>query len=344
MMPATLEAADAALARWRERLAAASRNVSELSELPEYARARDAAKRDSAGRMAREAAALVATMDELWQGVLLIGGAIDRAEAARRGGSRLWRGEEAAREAMALLEGASITVDLAETPVLHRRLLAGPRASVTVSPEMLLHTMDAAFDRARARLARITEAVAQAEALRGRLTGMLGGLAAPALSARLEAALAPDALDRLDALEALAPEVEAARAGHDAASADLARARLLLEAWSKSASGTELAGLAEWLDRLDHTLGLGRVEACRVGLRNWRELADRLGRDVARHAELQARLGALRAKQRARGAGDPHLDALHKAAGAALARRPADLVGAAQGLASYEAALAGRQA
>jgi len=89
----TLEAVDAELERWRRQLAAASRNVSELSELPEFGAARAAAL--GIGRLADEARGLVATMDELWQGVLLIGGALDRAEQARRG-SRLWRGDEAA--------------------------------------------------------------------------------------------------------------------------------------------------------------------------------------------------------------------------------------------------------
>ncbi len=90
MRAATLDQADAALAQWRERLAAASRNVVELSELPAYLALK---ARPQAGRTGEAAAALVATMDELWQGVLLIGAAIDRAAAARSSGSRLWRGE-----------------------------------------------------------------------------------------------------------------------------------------------------------------------------------------------------------------------------------------------------------
>ena len=108
MTPVTLEAVDAELAQWRQRLAAASRNVSELSELPEYSAVR--VLTEGAGRLAEEARGVKATMDELWQGVLLIGAALDRAEQARKGGSRLWRGDEAAAEAMAVLRGPSITV------------------------------------------------------------------------------------------------------------------------------------------------------------------------------------------------------------------------------------------
>ena len=132
---ASLDEVDTALAQWRVRLAAASRNVSELSELPEYAVARQAAS--GTGRLADEARGLVATMDELWQGVLLIGAVLDRAEQARAQASRIWRRDDAAAQAMALLRGPSITVDLQDTPVLHRRLLGGARDTATVPPRDL---------------------------------------------------------------------------------------------------------------------------------------------------------------------------------------------------------------
>ncbi len=375
VISALLDQVDAELARWRDRLAAASRNVSELSELPEYGAARIAAS--GTGRLATAARGLVATMDELWQGVLLIGAALDRAEQARRAGSRLWRGEEAAQQALAILQGPSITVDLSETPVLHRRLLAGPRASVTVSPDTLLQTMDAAFDRARESLGHITEAGTRAAGLRVRLAGAVARLPVQGrFGARLEAAALPDPLDQLDALDALAPQVDAALAAADRARAGLAVARLSLAglqsaaaealavgAASQSVAAAALPGidaaalpeLAVWLDRIARTLELGHVEPCLVGLANWQGLFDRVQGEsqalaeaarstIARRDDLTAWLGALRAKHRARlkapGGADPVLDALAAAARDSLAHSPTDLDSATRDLAAYGAALA----
>ncbi len=369
-----LAAADAELEQWRGRLAAASRNVSELSELPEFAAARQAAGGE--GRSAGEARRLLATMDELWQGLLLIGGVLDRAEQAR-GAGRLWRGEEAAQAALAILHGASITVDGADTPVLHRRLLASPRSTATVSPDTLLRTMDAAFDRARERLARLGSAAARAESLHGRLASAAARLPMAELTARLDAAALPDPLDRLDALEALAPTIDAATATWDGARDQLAQARAALAAMAGAAAKAAAAAafcqaavtaappapdpaalpdLAAWLERLDAILQAGRAEAGRVGLTNWHALAGRRRAEIdaiaaaasaalARQDDLLARLGALRAKHRARDAsspGDFGLQALAAAAEAALAHRPADLDRAAADLTAYAAALAGR--
>ncbi len=369
----SLEQVDAELLRWRDRLAAASRNVSELSELPDFGAARSAAS--GTGRLAEEARGLVATMDELWQGVLLIGAALDRAEQARQSGSRLWRGEEAARQAMDILEGASITVDLSETPVLHRRLLAGPRATVTVTPGTLLQTMDTAFDRARESLARVTQCVAQAAAVHARLEAALASLPVPAeLAQQLAAALLPDPLDRLDALNRLAPAIEAAAAtaararhGIEAARAQVAvLQQLAADARAKAAAcrtavaavlpPDDAAGLADlqaWLERIGHTLDSGRVEACLVGLAKWQNLHDRLmgqyqalsdaaAQAVSRRDDLLARLGALRAKQRARQLADPAVEALAAAAKQSLQSQPSDLDAASRDVAAYGAALAQR--
>ena len=376
-MSATVTEADAEIRRWRERLAAASRNVSELSELPEFAAARGAA--GGTGRLAEQARGLVATMDELWQGVLLIGVALDRAEAARKTGS-LWWSDEAARQALDILRGASITVDLADTPVLHRTLLAGPRHTVTVSPDTLLQTMDAAFDRARESLSRITAATTQAAALHARLASAIARIPVPGdLAARLNAANLPDPLDRLDALEALSASVDAALAASDRARTGIAAARQVLAALQAEAArvgtaadacrqavvlalppGDEAAlrDLAAWLDGIGRTLEAGRTEAGLVGLANWQTRYDQLRAELGRQAEavtaaladrdeLRARLGTLRAKHRARTASDPALNgsslvALAATATEILAGEPIDLAAARQALVNYQAALAKR--
>ncbi len=336
----TLEAVDAELAAWRDRLAAAGRNVAELSELPEYTVTVRAAS--GTGRFAEEAQKLKATMDELWQGVLLIGGVLDRAERARQQAGRLWGGDAAAAEAMALLHGPSITVDLAETPVLHRRLLAGARATATVPPGTLLQTMDQAFDRARERLTRLTGAAARVSALRAQL-GVPG--------------TEGDTLDQLDALEALAvqaAETQALRTALDTAGQALAalQARAAgpaLTAYRAGFAGPpapDLGELSDWWERLRHTL---RPDAARKGLANWQALHDRLAAELAaqeraaasataRQDELEARLALLRIKHHARPR--PALDPLEAAAKAALTRRPLDLEAAARALAEYAGGIA----
>jgi hypothetical protein len=364
---------DAELTRWRERLATASRNVSELSELPEYAAVRTAAK--GTGRLGEEARALIATMDELWRGVLLIGDVLERADQARHAGSRFWRGDDGAQKAMELLRGPSISVDLADTPVLHRRLLSGPRATAVVPPGTLLETMDAAFDRAREQLTRIAEADARAAALRSRLRATATGLtSAGDLIAELDATGGLDALDRLDAMEALAPRIDEARALADRAATEMAAAERNLAALNEAArvaeeSARECAAavtvvlptldeaafreLAAWLDRIGHTLAEGRARAALVGLANWQALRERLAAEVgSRHAaalaalqrrdDLRALARVQIARQRAVAAGDPGLEALARRAREALDRTPIDLDGARQALATWQAALAGR--
>jgi hypothetical protein len=364
-MSAAGEPVDLALLQWRNRLAAASRNVSELSELPEYAAAREAAR--GTGALAEEARKLVATMNELWQGVLLIGATLDRAEAARKGGSRLWRSDAAAAEALEILTGPSISVDLAETPVLHRRLLAGPRATATVSPETLLQTMDAAFDRARERLTRITQANARVLTLRRRVAAAIAALpGAEALAAELAAAELPDTLDRLAALEALSAKVEgveraaagiaaarsalvALQSARDAArsAAEAATARLAVSL--PSVDGAGLTELAAWLEQIAATLAAGRAPAALLGLGNWHSLHDRLGDEIAalhkaasdaaaRADDLAARYGALRAKHKARPT-TPELDALAASAKSALAKTPMQLATVSRAIEIYEAAL-----
>lgn len=325
----TLEEADAILAQWRDRLAAASRNISELSELPAYAAARRLGT--GSGRLAAEVRQLTATMDELWQGVLLIGAALDRAERARQG-SWLRRADEAAAEALAILTGLSITVDLAETPVLHRRLLAGPRATAVVTPETLLRTMETAFDRAREQLTRITEATATTGRLRTELNGMLGQVP-PVFRDRLAAADQTDPLDTLDALNALVPIFAEAVRLNEA----LRSAGQELPSLQDTAAYQELS---QWLARLEVTFKAGRVEGCRVGLVNWQALRDRVAGSLERREELAARYRAYRAKQRARRPDAPGLDALADAVKAALAAAPIDTEAAERALAAYEAALA----
>jgi hypothetical protein len=298
---------------------------------------------------------------------------LDRAEQARKAGSRLWRADEAAREALDILRGASIKVDLNDTPVLHRRLLAGPRNTAIVSPEMLLHTMGTAFDRARDDISRIADAAARTTALRSRIAQSMATLPAQeSFAARLAAADVPDALDRLEALEALATDIDAAltaieraRMGLDAARRDLttlqdetAKAETVFAdchaAITCAAPGPDTAAvreLAAWLDRIGGTLAAGRTEAVMIGLANWqaqraqtqaaiRAVADAAAARLGRLADVRARLPALRAKHRARTRPDVALDLLAATAKATLDTNPVDLDEAARALGAYQAGLA----
>ena len=302
----TLAGVDQALAAWRTRLAAASRNVAELSELPEFM-ALKAARADPAG--APEARRLVATVDELWQGVLLLGEAVGRAEAARAAATRLWM--PASLDAvLQILDGPSIGIALGASPVLHRRLLGQAADTAWVSPNRLLETMEAAFDGARTSLARISTARDTQAALRASLIAAVDALAAEGrpeatgLASRLAGCCATDPLTALTQLEALRPDIDAAafaaaqaRAARSRAALALGQARARLAqladqgvqasqaaaAAAALVAGVALAGpvaqageLPGWLDRLQRTLDAGRTEAFTLGLASWTALADQV--------------------------------------------------------------------
>jgi hypothetical protein len=374
--PRGLAEADAALARWRALLAAASRNVVELSELPAFLALKS---HRGSGRTAAAAASLVATMDELWQGVLLIGAAIDRADTARHGGSRLWRGDEAAAEALAILDGESIEIATADLPVLNRGLLASARATIRVTPQRLLDAMEQAFERAKASIESLDQAFSGFTAAQSELAGMIDALAASgwpgaaAARARLAAEQsADDPLGARERIEAMRPELGAALAAFATARRELAEAqadcsslatlRQRLEATAATCrQATDVAvalpdpqtatDLAAWLERLTKTLEAGQLDSLRVGLTRWRDLAARLRADtqaalataaaaIARRDELRGRFGALRAKQAARLGADQQADAAASQLQAALFGAAARLAEAERLMPLYEAILA----
>jgi hypothetical protein len=376
----TLAEADAALASWRERLAAASRNVVELSELPAYLALK---AQPGTGRTLEASRALMATMDELWQSVLLIGAAIDRAAAARQSGSRLWRGEEAAAETFAILEGESIEIPMGDMPVLNRGLLASARAAVKVTPQRLLDVMVEAFEKAKTSIEALAAARATFEAKRAEIAAMLSDLAAagwpgaPDIQTRLEAARAAmDPLGALEQIDALRAPLVAALQRRDAAVRELDAARADLEGIGAvrqrldaalvscrgatdlavaAPDGAAMTELTAWLDRLTRTLQSGQLKGFQVGLSRWRDLAGSVRRDhetalaaasaaLTRRDELRGRFGALRAKQVARGARlgtpDSEADDIARQLQALLFGSATPLRQAEHLMAQYEAALA----
>jgi hypothetical protein len=381
MRARSLEEADAALAQWRARLAAASRNVVELSELPAFLALK---ARPATGRTAEATRGLIATMDELWQGVLLIGGAIDRAAAARATGSRLWRGEEAATDALAILEGESIEITTADLPVLNRGLLASARPAIRVTPQRLLEAMEHAFERAKVSVDSLAQARERCMAARAELDAMLASLAAGGWAGEAEARAGLDAAqaetDPLGAIEriaALRPPLAAATQARAAAGRELEAARSELavlaslrqrldaaltacraatDADPEIPDPAEAAELAGWLDRLTRTLGSGRIDAFGVGLARWRDLAGKVRGDceralvvataaLSRRDELRGRFGALRAKQAARkgspGATDASAEAAARELHDMLFGHAIKLKEAEVLMRRYEAALAG---
>lgn len=378
-MTASLAEVDAALAAWRGRLAAASRNVAELSELPEFMALKAAERAGAAAAGGR----VVATVDELWQGVLLLGEAIARAEAARAAATRLWMpgGLDAVTQ---VLDGPSVGIKLGESPVLHRRLLGQAAETAWVSPGRLLETMEAAFDSARALLARVATARERQAALRATLSAAVESLArdarpeAPGLAARLDGCTAAEPLAALDKLEALRPAIDAACAAMAGAQAArmqagqamlAARTRLaqLAAIQAQAAQAADQAAvlvagpipsgplaqaseLPGWLDRLQRTLDAGRLEATMAGLASWGMLAgqvaagwqavlDQAAAALALRDDMRGHFGALQAKHQARGA-DPALAGVAADLRAALFGARADLPAARRLLAAYEAGLA----
>jgi uncharacterized protein YfaS (alpha-2-macroglobulin family) len=115
----------------------------------------------------------------------------------------------------------------------------------------------------------------------------------------------------------------------------------------------KVAGLREWLDRLDRKLAEGAVDAVGVGLRNWQVAAresavqDRAAATASRAAiaarlELRGRLDALKAKARAYGLAESEAFAeISRDAEALLYARPTDLNRATDSVVAYERMLSG---
>ena len=312
----TTDEVEQAIIAWRGRLGAASRNVVELSELPEFLSVKERLRRNALdGRTRDEARDLVAAMDELWQGVLLIGSTLNSADEARKRGLRgLFRTAAGTDEAAAILTGDSVELAVTDTPVLGRSLLGGTQSQCKVSLERLLTTMIAAFDKAKDTLARIgsgeADAKAAVAALRAEVAALVGTgwTGADAVAANLPDIEKLASSDPLGAIERIAAELRpavdaakavAARSAADAKDADAAIAaaadklRALDEADAKAAAavraalakvdgvalaapdGTDARELPGWLDRLRSNRKAGKFQAVVLGLASWTAMADK---------------------------------------------------------------------
>jgi hypothetical protein len=305
-----LKAVDVALGQWRDRLLKLSRNVSELTELPEYValrnRFRGLIEPPLSGRTAEETGKLVASGDELALSVSLLGMAIDRADAARSQASPLRFNQEAcARQAQAILDGDTIEVVLADVPVLDRDALGGAQDVARVSPMTLLGAIQGAYKAVSATLREVSGAEQRvAEMLKkasfeaagmndAECTSRLGELEALAKRDPLGAAeeAEKDVLPRLAAArtralsaqaatQAMKTELDGARAELRALSLLARRAADAADACRSVVTDAQLPDpqtdqareLPGWLDRIADKLGSGNANAVRAGLASWRML------------------------------------------------------------------------
>ena len=156
------------LAMWRGRLAAMSRNVSDLDD--------EAAGPSCAGLRLRirsvvepsgtpvsainltdaEARTWGAVRGELWECIRLVGGALDRAEQAGRT-TWPWQREQAADTACTILDTGLVELSLADVPVLRRGLLGGSTDKMQLTLDAMLDVMEKAFERGKTTLGRLLD-------------------------------------------------------------------------------------------------------------------------------------------------------------------------------------------
>jgi hypothetical protein len=160
---------EAALAVWKERLAAVTRNANELAEAEFTKRIRNRF-RDGvyAGKTAECARQAVEQLSTLMDDYLLLGNVIEEAEKAARAGF-LRSSESREAQVAALLDGPSIRRPLRRVALQQRDLLGAAQDAESMTPQQLLTCMQREFREARDVLAEIdfaeTRAAQDADAL-----------------------------------------------------------------------------------------------------------------------------------------------------------------------------------
>jgi len=352
-----------------------------------------AAKLQLAGATKARVEPALGAMLNIFQNYEALHSTIQRAGKLRDNLPKLFGADEKLRELRHLLFERCIKLPEVDLPLEERTLLSGLERVDCVSAEELLAAMTRTFAAARDAVLAVDAAwhdlAARIDATEARIRGAKAELARVAsdlstAEMMLEAARGKVRADPLGALADLETRVEPvlARVGRAIEAADKVR-KELLDAWMKydelvrghrqtlavaaeakekvldctglkaPASDEKLAGLREWLDRLDKKLAEGGVDAVGVGLRNWKIAANACGTDdraaeaasraaLAARLELRGRLEALKAKARAYGFAESEaFTELATKAEALLYTRPADLNRAADSVVAYEKMLSG---
>jgi hypothetical protein len=307
------------LSEWRAKLAAMSRNISDLGDLvdtPECVgiKLRMKSKPEAPGARPNltnaQARAWLATRDELWACVKLVGDAIDRADHAVKD-VWPWQLDAAVAEATKILESEAIELQTADVPVLRRSLLGGSHEVMRLTLSRMMDVMGEAFERGK----QVLTALASAEeALAEKLARIeadvatladggwpdadrMRGIAAAARAIAGEdpvRAVADIDADAAPAIAAALSAMDADRQARAAAAADIAAARDELAglgdaerhaAELAAAVRLQVTGLAvppadraamlelpAWLGRLERTMLAGKAEAFRIGMQNWRAM------------------------------------------------------------------------
>jgi hypothetical protein len=144
----TLTANDAItseLAAWQDRLALASRNLSEINELRALQRVKArlrATPQFYAGKTVSRINDALAALNELWKDYLLLNALLDEADTLHKQSGIF---HDRAAEIRELLHGQSITLPVAHVPLAERGLLTKAERADKVTPEELLAVMNALF-------------------------------------------------------------------------------------------------------------------------------------------------------------------------------------------------------
>lgn len=312
----TLNELDQLLLDWQRKLDLAGQNLLALQNLPTYQRLAGEGgfcKATLSGLSASVAEPMLQSMHDLFQQYDLLAQTIDRALFLRRQINPFWGSDPRQQNVLDILQGKSIQIAQAELSVAQIGLLSHPDQSYFVTPESLLSTMQATFDRLRDQLLAIDHAWETLEPKLLEVQGKIRGLEAEGADlSRVKAQLLP-LQDRVFAdplgveaefeqqilplIEQVQQQFQQAKAEQQQLEADLQQARRqwrhlqTLDQQSRSLQAeasqaiqaapllpsVQLVALEQWLLRLELRFLEGALEgakaAVRVGLQNWMQQA-----------------------------------------------------------------------
>lgn len=155
-----LSSFDKEMQTWKSRFGSASRNISEMGELPEFVGLQNAVRQNKLkGQTLATVKALLSSMEELWAGILMISPILDEADGLRKNATGLFGDKKSMLTAWDLIHQPAIEIPSEKTPVLARTLtgnLSGVAQKVTL--EALMNEMEKAFERAKASLIEVNNA------------------------------------------------------------------------------------------------------------------------------------------------------------------------------------------
>ena len=207
--PLSPEQADRLLEEWHTKLRVATDNLLALDDSLTYKRLEgkdDLPQTRLTGRTQAQVTPALAAMHDLFQHIGRLAEVVERAQELRRGLSRFLPNPETLRQIEHLLNGPSIKLPSARTPLAQRSLMSASETPQTITPARLLDVMMQAFEVARSAIMAVDTAWARLEPALGECETQ--AIALERLAEGLGEKNAPDVAKMRERLASLRANVE----------------------------------------------------------------------------------------------------------------------------------------